>query len=232
LNILRRFPHPINVYGRYLFQLGTYPYTVTVNTPAGKIRLNLYSHHDLLTVNEIFCRLDYRCTPDDKVIVDFGSNIGISATYFLTSSPQAYCYLFEPLPSNIDRLRRNLAPFEDRLSLSEIAVGLENGTVEFGWEESGRYGGVGLKTGNYISVPCVDSNQILHEILQQHKQIDILKVDIETLEEAVTSRISLDLARRIKKIYVEYKFQSNPLEKTHSFRQFGTVAQFTSKDLR
>ena len=76
---------------------------------------------------------------------------------------------------------------------------------------------------------CKDSNQILQNILEKHGHIDILKIDIETLEEAVTTRIPLEFAAKIKKIYVEFPFATNPLERTHTFRQYGTVAQFINK---
>lgn len=230
INMLRRYPHSIDLFKRYLFMRGEYPATIPVNTPSGQISLNVYSHHDILTINEIFCRMDYLADSSDKVIVDFGSNIGISAAYFLTTSPQSNVYLFEPLSLNIERLRKNLERFKDRCILSEVAVGLTNGEVQFGWEESGRYGGVGMATGNYISVKCIDSNQVLEEILNKHGCIDLLKIDIETLEKAVTNRIPVELAAKIKKIYVEYTFTANPLERTHSFTQYGAVAQFIRKE--
>jgi FkbM family methyltransferase len=229
INIFRRYPHPIDILKRYLLTRGEYPATIPINTPSGQIALTAYNHHDILTINEIFCRLDYRADDKDTVIVDFGSNIGISAAYFLTTSPKSRIYLFEPLSSNTERLKKNLEPFKDRYELSQVAVGLTNGEVEFGWEETGRYGGVGRPTGNYISVPCVDSNQILNEVLNKHGHIDVLKIDIETLEEAVTIRIPDDFAAKIKNIYVEFEFAVNPLERTHSLSQYGTVAQFTSR---
>ncbi|HXE08549.1 MAG TPA: FkbM family methyltransferase [Acidobacteriaceae bacterium] len=229
INMFRRYPYPADVFNRYFFMRGTYPAAIPVNTPAGRILLNVYSQHDILTINEIFCRLDYRADDSDEIVVDFGSNIGISAAYFLTTSPASHTYLFEPLISNVERLHKNLAPYQGRYTLTEAAVGTTNGQVEFGWEESGRYGGVGMATGNYISVRCIDSNEILQTIVEKHGRIDILKIDIETLEEAVTTRIPVETARKIKKVYVEFPFSSNPLERTHSHIQYGSVAQFTCK---
>jgi FkbM family methyltransferase len=229
VNMSRVYAHPMSVLGRYLFQLGTYPARIAVKTPSGTVSLDAYSFHDILTINEIFCRLDYVAGAADKVVVDFGSNIGISAAYFLTRSADSRVYLFEPLPSNIERLVRNLANFADRYTLAEVAVGLSEGEVTFGWEDSGRYGGVGMETGNYITVHCVDSNAVLSEVLAKHGRIDVLKIDIETLEEPVTARIPLEMARKIAKIYVEYAFQSNPLERTHRMTQYGTVAQFVNR---
>jgi hypothetical protein len=112
--------------------------------------------------------------------------------------------------------------------LSEVAVGLAEGEVEFGWEESGRYGGVGRTTGQFISVKCVDSNKVLEAIVARHGRIDVLKIDIETLEESVTARIPIEIAKNIRKIFVEYAFASNPLKRTHRMTQYGSVAQFTN----
>jgi FkbM family methyltransferase len=183
----------------------------------------------VLTVNEIFCRGDYRAGSGATVFVDFGSNIGISAAYFLTRNRTGFAYLFEPLPQNVERLRRNLRGVDARYVVQMAAVGLENGKVNFGWEPTGRYGGIGNEVGNWISVDCMDSNEVLGRILDQHGKIDVLKIDIETLEQEVTKRIPVDFARHIGKIYVENRFQSNPLAETHVYRQYGSIAQFFLK---
>jgi FkbM family methyltransferase len=180
-------------------------------------------------VNEIFCRRDYPATAHHRVIVDFGSNIGISAAYFLTVAPESFVYLYEPLRSNIERLKDNLRRFEGRYALQEVAVGEANGEVKFGWEDTGRYGGIGQGTGKYVFVACRDSNQILDEIIAKHGRIDVLKVDIEKLEREVTERIPVAIARNIARIYVEYIPTSNPLERTHTYRQYGNIAQFVNK---
>jgi FkbM family methyltransferase len=225
-NMLRVYSRPFDAMVRYLFRRGTYPTTVHLKTPLGPVGLTLYSHHDLLTVNEIFCRHDYPADANDRVVVDFGSNIGISAAWFLTRGPETFTYLFEPLPVNVTRLRRNLSPFDGRFAVAEIAVGVENASVEFGVEPSGRYGGVGVPTGRSVSVACRDANEVLRQIFATHGRIDVLKIDIETMERELVERLPTDVRRRIEKIYVEYWFLANPLATTHSYRQYGSVAQF------
>ena len=229
-NMLRVYHHPIDAFARYFFGRGRYPSDLQLHTVSGPLTITVYSYHDILTVNEVFCRVDYPVRPTDRVIVDFGSNIGISAAYFLASAPLATAYLYEPLPLNTERLHRNLRPFAGRYRLHEIAVGPTAGNVEFGWEETGRYGGIGLATGRSLSVPCRDSNAVLTEILDRHGRIDILKIDIENLEREVTGRIPDEIARRIDRIYVEYAFSTNPLARTHRVRQYGAVAHFTALD--
>ena len=226
-NMLRIYDAPTKMLRRYLTASGAYPFTARVRTPSSWLELTLYSPHDLLTVNEIFCREDYRADSNDKVVVDFGSNIGISAAYFLSRGPDVFVYLFEPLPSNVVRLRQNLRRYDGRYTLEEVAVGPEEGEVQFGWEETGRYGGVGAATGNSINVTCRDSTKVIDEIVGRHGQIDILKIDIETLEEVVVASLPSSLAHSIRKIYVECRFNENPLAATHHYHQYGGIAQFS-----
>ena len=72
------------------------------------------------TVNEVFCRQDYGADASIRAVVDVGSNIGISALYFLTRSPDCRAWLYEPVPRNVERLRGNLAGYEDRYALREV----------------------------------------------------------------------------------------------------------------
>lgn len=225
-NMLRVYEHPVQIFRQYLTGSGTYPTTVRVRTPMGWVALRLYSSHDLLTVNEIFCRTDYQADAQDRVIVDFGSNIGISAAYFLSRSPDAHTYLFEPLPRNVTRLQENLRPFEDRYTLQQVAVGASAGEVEFGFEETGRYGGVNAEFGNSLTVTCVEAQQVLRDVVDKHGQVDVLKIDIEGLEAAVIDNIPADLAQKIKKLFVEYSFEQNPLAGTHTMHYYGSITQF------
>src|ERR1039458_2564012 len=82
-NMLRVYARPIDAFGRYLLNLGKYPHIVLVNTPLDKIRLNVYSYHDILTINEIFCRLDYRSDDTEQVRGDVRAHRGQAGTVFL-----------------------------------------------------------------------------------------------------------------------------------------------------
>ncbi len=226
-NILRHAEQPVDFLRRYVWRGGTYPAVIPIRTRrGGRLEVTVHSAEDMQTINEIFFRNDYPVRGDEKVVVDFGSNIGISALWFLSSAPGAFAYLYEPVPRNIERLKRNLAPFEGRYALAEAAVGTSTGMVSFGIEDSGRYGGIGRPTGRTIEVPCADSNAILADILERHDRIDILKIDIETMEEAVTARIPEALAQRIGAIYVEYPFRDNPLAGTHRLVRDTFVSRF------
>ncbi len=143
----RVFPDTRDAAGRYLLGRGSYPARCRVRTPAGEVAPMLHSSHDMFTVNEVFCREDYAAGPGLRTVVDIGSNIGISALYFLTRDTACRCFLYEPVPRNVERLRKNLAGFEDRFELTEAAVAATAGKAGFGVENTGRYGGIGVATG-------------------------------------------------------------------------------------
>jgi FkbM family methyltransferase len=225
-NILRHHTAPVEFIRRYAFKSGSYPCLQIIRVDRKEVRLHAYSWHDILTINEVFFRGDYVVSGAEKTIVDFGSNIGISAAYFLSAAQQSFCYLFEPLPQNVARLRRNLAGFEPRFELTAAAVALTEGEKEFGFEETGRYGGIGVNTGSYLTVPCVDAIRFLDGVVSKHGSIDVLKIDIEALEKEILAAIPQPLLRRIKRIFVEQSFATNPLSGTHVYVQYGSVAQF------
>jgi FkbM family methyltransferase len=165
--------------------------------------MTLFSRDDVLTLNEVFYREDYRAPNDIRAAVDFGANIGLSAVYFLTRNEFCRAYLFEPDPRNVERLRRNLAPFEGRYRLYEHAVADAEGEFDFGIEETGRYGGIGVQTAETIRVRGRDVNAVLDEVLEEADAVDVLKVDVEGLEARIVGAIRPDLLDRITTIYAE-----------------------------
>jgi FkbM family methyltransferase len=218
--------HPVDFLRRYAGARSQYPASVELRTPTGRIALDLYSWHDAGTIHEIFLVEDYHISGSERVIVDYGSNIGVSAAYFLSRDPASFAYLFEPVPKNVERLRKNLRQFEGRFELQEVAVALKDGTVRFGVEETGRYGGVNRETGEYMEVESRDSTKILSDIIAKHGVIDVLKIDVETLERDLVEHLPADLASKIRLLFVEVPFASNVLASTHRFSAHRTVTQF------
>ena len=225
----RNYPQLADNLIRYLTASGSYPYEIQVRTPCGLIRPTLYSYHDLLTVNEVFCRQDYFAATDVKVIVDFGSNIGISALYFLTRNNVSKCYLFEPDSRNTKKLTKNLHNFPERYILAAKAVYYASGTVKFGIESTGRYGGIGLETGNQVEVDCLNVNSVLKDVIDREGEIDLLKIDTEGVEIATFEAIETDYLNKIHKIYLEARPKSLLHPDIYWQRQYGSVCQLTNK---
>jgi FkbM family methyltransferase len=201
--MLRLYPQFRENLSRYFLARGAYPYACRVRTPAGIVAPTLFSHHDMWTINEVFCRQDYGAHRSANVVVDVGSNIGISALFFLTRNASCRCWLFEPVPRNVERLRANLAGFENRYELREAAVGEREGRVRFGVEESGRYGGIEVATERSIEVDCIGINQVLEKVLGAHPIIDVLKIDTEGTELSIVRGIQPELLRQVRTVYLE-----------------------------
>ena len=211
-NIFRFFEGSLEILIRYVFETGSYPAKFVVKTPLGLQKVSVFSHHDLITFVECFGKMDYAAPEDVSLVVDFGSNIGISALYFLTRNPNVKVYLFEPVPRNVERLKKNLKGFEARYEIKEWAIGTKEGRANFASEKTGRYGGL-IKGGpSYLSrypsemrveVEVRSANKVLKEILSRHDSVDILKIDVEGVEVEILSQFETDILDRINRIYVE-----------------------------
>ncbi len=204
------YVHPLRYMRRYFFGGGTYPSGCALRTPLGRVVPTLYSHHDVFTVNEVFCRRDYELPSHSEVIVDIGSNIGLSALYFLTRSSTVRCHLFEPDPRNVERLKRNLAGFADRYRLREKAVADQEGVVRFGRESTGRYGGVGIESEDSFEVGCLSINTVISGVLAHEPRIDLIKIDTEGMENQTVLAIDPALHPRLRVIVYETTEPVNP----------------------
>lgn len=212
VNIFIYFKRPLKVLIRYVFEVGDYPHQFFMRTPVGLQSATAYSHHDLITLVECFGKLDYKVSQNISVVVDFGSNIGISALYFLTRNTSVQVYLFEPVPRNIERLRENLKGYENRYKLTECAIGVEEGEFDFSCEDSGRYGALiekgvenfsGLSSGRVIKVKVLLANRVISKICKKHKTIDVVKIDVEGDENKILSSLKKEILSCVGRIYAE-----------------------------
>lgn len=227
---------PLMIIWRYYFKGGSYPYTIGLRTPIGAIDLELYCTEDLVTIYEVFFRKDYRLPRDADLVVDFGSNIGISAAYFVTRNAKLRVHAYEPVSVNISRAKRNLAPFADRIELVECAVGTEDGITRFGVESSGRYGRIALPgeadvnrraLEAYIEVPCRRAEDELKRILQDNPRIGALKIDVEGMEVPILRSLSIPVLARILCIMAECDGHDVSLP-NFTYRQELSIAWFTA----
>ncbi|MBW3653497.1 MAG: FkbM family methyltransferase [Actinobacteria bacterium] len=199
----RLYEKPLEGYGRYLFGRGSYPARFAVRTPSGTVRPMLWSFHDMLTLNEIFCREDYGVRRPPALVVDVGSNIGLSALYFLTRGPDVRCRLYEPVAGNVERLRRNLEGFEDRYVVEQVAVADFDGEAEFRLDPFGRYGALNQPGDDMTTVPCRHIDAVLEDALAVGDTISLLKIDVEGYERTLLRAAQPELLARVEVIYLE-----------------------------
>jgi FkbM family methyltransferase len=228
------YERPLQSLRRYLLLRGSYPCSVRLRTALGPQAVTLFCGYDAITVHEIFCRRDYWFPGSQQVVVDVGSNIGISALYFLTRSPAAYCYLYEPDPSNIGKLQANLAPFRGRFTLYETAVADREGVLPFICEPTGRYGRLDPSVqgdDDRVTVEVEHINTVLERALSRTGTIDLLKIDTEGAELATLRAIDSRLLDRIRHIVIESADHRVALDGFRSESRCDAV-RFTNEKLR
>ena len=157
---------------------------------------------------EIFIEGSYFFKADNErpLILDCGSNIGMSVLFFKKLYPNARIVAFEPDPITFETLRHNVN--QNGLSdvdLHQIAIGERAGTIELFRDASPDSSSLVMSTlrqrhaGPCVMVPV----RRLSEFISS--EIDLLKIDIEGAEDAVLSDLtSSGKLRQAKRLHLEY----------------------------
>lgn len=225
-NIFRLFDQSPSVLWRYVTGIGDYPYRCRIKTPAGQQAVTCYSADDLVTTIESFAKIDYPGRSHYRTYVDLGSNVGISALYFLTRSSDSFAYLYEPVEKNIERLKLTLHGFEDRYDLHPVAVGLMTGQARFGIEPTGRYGGLDKPDlEESILVDVLPVNDELERIIDVRGKIDLLKIDVEGMEGEILRNLTDKILRNTAVICAETFGFEGDLPGFNK-QQYGAITRF------
>jgi FkbM family methyltransferase len=191
---------PLRVIFEEAFSFSSYPWNVALRTPIGDARVCLHSAADLSTANLVFCRQDYYMPAGAKVVVDVGSNIGLSSVYWLTRHTGSYVHCFEPAPVTYQRLLENLLPYQGRFTALPLAVSDFEGMAPFGISSCGVNSSLDLpehRAVEFVNVRVVHINDVLEGAMRQHGRIDVLKLDSEGHEFRSLLAISPEFWKRI-----------------------------------
>lgn len=143
-------------------------------------------------------RMKFTSDAASPVIIDCGSNVGVSVIYFKNRYPNASILAFEPDAKVASCFKENIRQNNiENIALYEKAVWINNDHIEFGAE--GADGGSVFHNGNKIQVPAIR----LKEVLEQHTQIDLLKIDIEGAEGKVLQDCADEL-HKVNHLFLEY----------------------------
>lgn len=96
---------------------------------------------DTAAFRQVFIERQYEhpaVHPDLMTIVDCGANIGLASLWFLHHCPYCRVLAIEPEPRNAAMLRRNVAPYGDRVRVIEAAVWTERTGVRLHAPGRGR----------------------------------------------------------------------------------------------
>lgn len=160
---------------------------------------------DIATFWMIHFRDVYQVTPEDRLIVDAGANIGAFTLYALLRAPRCHVKAIEPAPDSFERLRRMLKShgLEHRCTLYQAAVGSRAGrtTIRLSPGSQFRVSGQGG-----LEVPMVT----LDSVVESGQTVDLLKIDTEGAEYDALPAVSSTLLRRTRRIELEYHPTGQP----------------------
>ena len=162
---------------------------------------NFYMLYKDLFAHRIY---QFEAQRSDPVILDCGSNIGMSILFFKKLYPDARVLGFEPDPRIFPYLQENIALNRlQGVELFQAAVAAQEGSLTL--YSDGKYGsflGEGLPaepTGGWVkyTVPCVRLRDYLNG------PVDFLKLNIEGAEYSVLAD-SADRLRCVRELVLEY----------------------------
>lgn len=146
---------------------------------------------------EIYVDQSYKfnTTKPNPVIVDCGSNIGLSALYYNSAYPNAEVHCIEADPKIAEILNENLKNNNCKANIIAKAAWIHNNGVTFSSEGSDS-GSVG--SGD-VHIDSLD----LAEYLNKFNSIDFLKIDIEGAENTVIPHCT-EALKKVNTLFLEY----------------------------
>jgi FkbM family methyltransferase len=141
---------------------------------------------------------------EPRVIFDIGANIGLTARYLAWRFPRAELHCFEPIPANVDVLRRNLDGL--RVHIHPFGLGSSDGRFFFRIPGAsdvnrGAYTRYGKEGTREVEAEIRAAGRVLEEL--GNPVIDVLKIDAEGSEYDILASVPRDAVERISWIYGE-----------------------------
>ena len=135
-------------------------------------------------------RLFLHLLDSSKTVIDVGAHIGLYALMASTDRPDVTTIAFEPVPRNLQYLRRNVARnHTPDLRVEAAAVGDHDGTITLYIPETTRLPATASivesnsaeKVGTEVPIVSLDHYVTTHDI----SSVDLIKLDVEGAEAAV-----------------------------------------------
>jgi FkbM family methyltransferase len=143
-----------------------------------------YQSSDAKVFMQIFVEEEYSCLQGISsidFIIDAGANVGYSSFYLLNLFPDAYIIAVEPDENNIEICRKNLLPYQSRVSVLESAIWSRKAGLIFSQEDyrDGRGWAIRVEEVKGNGAPDLYATDI-ESILKDsgYPSIDLLKMDI------------------------------------------------------
>jgi FkbM family methyltransferase len=182
------------------------------------IRINFFYH---LKKYKDYNDLNSKNLNSQSVVLDFGANVGMFSLY-ISDIYNSKLYAYEPNPNCVNYLKKlfyknkkvkifnkGVSNKSERLKLYFSENDKKKIETFDGCSFDGEKKNIDIK--NYSIVKTVD----IKKILSKHKQIDLLKIDIEGWEYKIINFILKNI-NKIKYIYIEFHISSNKQKKNYN----------------
>lgn len=136
-----------------------------------------------------------------EVIFDVGGNIGIASVYFALRYPQATVYAFEPLPENLELLRRNTRDFAN-IHVQPYGLSNRKGTFTYCMSDNpasfggGTFCSVGHNPQRSVELPLRTPAQVMDELGLRY--VDVMKIDTEGSEFPVIEAMAGEIVQNVQ----------------------------------
>ena len=228
-NFFAIYKNPIKAMFNEFFTKGKYPCILEMKNG---MKIKLYSHGDFSTLNLVFCREDYLADKKIKTIVDIGSNIGISALYWIYKNPKAQVYCFEPSKINYERLIKNTKNFRKNIEINKYAISDFNGKSKLYISKNGVNDSIiEISSKKFQKIRVMEINHVLERIFKKHKKIDIVKIDAEGCDKSILKKIKKKYLKKIRIINIEGKGYNALLPDYFNYSFVGSASRFVNKGL-
>jgi FkbM family methyltransferase len=163
---------------------------------------------DCFVIHEVLLRPTYAVPAalSPRTVLDIGGNIGAASLYFARQFPSATIHTFEPVPANMELLRKNVAPYP-QIKAHPIALGGENGDLTlFASDNRDNFGGFsffdkGVDPERRMRVPMRHAQEYLDE--QGILAPDVIKIDTEGSEYTILKALRPEVLARVQWIIGE-----------------------------
>jgi FkbM family methyltransferase len=187
-----------------------------------KLKLQMNSFDGWGAFYEILVKDAYETILDsDFVVVDVGMNVGTAALAFASNDRVKRVYGFEPVPSSCTMAARNFdlnGAIGDKINITCAALGKGNKIIQI---PAASGGSVGVSVTGFvmekihepsdykstIDVVVKDASTAISEILQQHNEKILLKLDCEGAEyEIIKDLFEQNILDKIAFIIIEWHY--------------------------
>ena len=221
--------NPMQAMYEEFFTKGKYP--KLIETKIG-VKIKLFSYGDFSTFNLVFCRQDYLADKKINAVLDIGSNIGITAHYWLFKNPKVKIYCYEPSKKNFKRLTENTKKFKKNIKLKQSAVSNFNGYSKLYKSKTGVNDSIIDKVSeNFEKIKVIKINDILKKIFSNFKNLDILKIDTEGCEREILKSIDKKYFKKIRIINIEGSNYNNLVPKYFRYSFNASASRFENTRL-